>query len=541
MNGALNIESLKRALNEIVQRHEVLRTRYVVENELPIQLITEEVEIALPVEDLTGLPDEAQEAAVRRMAIENGRHVFNLETGPVFRASLLKLDEQDHVLLLNTHHIVSDGWSIWQFVRELAALYEAFATGKPSPLAELRIQYADFAIWQRSWMQSDIYNKQLAYWRKQLDGATATLELPTDRVRPANPSYRGSICRVVYPRSLTDKLNELSRREGVTLFMTLMAAYQTLLFRYSGQEDLTVGSPIANRIHAEIEDLIGFFVNTLVIRGNLSGNPTFRELLQRVRDTALGAYTNQDLPFEKLVEELQPERDLGRLPLFQVWFVLQNAPRSAFQLSGVDIAAMDVHNGTSKFDIGMFMVDKPEGLVANVEYSTEIFDHSTIQRMLGHFGVLLEGIAEAPGCRIGELPLLTPDERQQIVVEWNDTHHAYPRERSLHQFIEEQVERTPDATALIFESQELTYRDLNVRANQLAHRLRKLGVGPEKLVAVCAERSVEMVVGLLGVIKAGGAYVPIDPDYPELAPGRNARRCRASCATHAGTFARLAA
>src|SRR5580704_10387154 len=514
LNGALNIESLKRALNEIVQRHEVLRTRYVVENELPVQLITDEVEIALPVEDLTDLPDEAQQSAVRRMAIENGRHVFNLETGPVFRASLLKLGEQDHALLLNTHHIVSDGWSIWQFVRELAALYEAFTTDKPSPLAELRIQYADFAIWQRSWMQSDMYNKQLAYWRKQLDGATATLELPTDRVRPANPSYRGSTCRVVYPRSLTDKLNELSRREGVTLFMTLIAAYQTLLFRYSGQEDLSVGSPIANRIHAEIEDLIGFFVNTLVIRGNLSGNPTFRELSQRVRDTALGAYTNQDLPFEKLVEELQPERDLSRLPLFQVWFVLQNAPRSAFQLSGIEIAAMDVHNGTSKFDIGMFMVEKPEGLVANVEYSTEIFDDRTIQRMVGHFGVLLEAIAEDPSRRIGELPLLTAEERRQIVVEWNDTHHAFPRERSLHQFIEEQVERTPDAPALIFESQELSYRELNARANQLAHRLRGLGVGPEKLVAICAERSVEMVVGLLGVMKAGGAYVPIDPDYP---------------------------
>ena len=271
LNGGLSIESLKRALNEIVQRHEVLRTRYVVENELPIQVITREVEIALPIEDLTGLPDVAQEPAVRRMAVENGRHVFNLETGPVFRASLLKLGDQDHVLLLNTHHIVSDGWSIWQFVRELAALYEAFTAGKPSPLPELRIQYVDFAVWQRSWMQSDIYKHQLAYWKTQLDGATATLELPTDRPRSANPSYRGSTCRVVSPRSLTDKLDELSRREGVTLFMTLMAAYQALLFRYSGQEDLTVGSPIANRIHAEIEDLIGFFVNTLVIRGDLSG------------------------------------------------------------------------------------------------------------------------------------------------------------------------------------------------------------------------------------------------------------------------------
>jgi amino acid adenylation domain-containing protein len=515
LSGALNVEALKRALNEIVRRHEVLRTRYVVVDDMPVQVIADEVTIEIPIEDLSGLPGGAQESEVRRMAIENGRHVFNLQTGPVLRASLLKLGEQEHVLLLNTHHIVSDGWSIWQFVRELAALYEAFMAGKPSPLPELRIQYADFAVWQRSWMESEIYNDQLSYWRNQLDGAPATLELPTDHPHRAVPSYRGSTCRVVYPRSLTDKLNELSRREGATLFMTLMAAYQALLFRYSGQEDFTVGSAIANRIHIEIEDLIGFFVNTLVLRGDLSGNPTFRELLQRVRNTALGAYSNQDLPFEKLVEELQPERDLGRLPLFQVWFVLQNAPRTAFQLSGIDITAMDVHNGTSKFDIGMFMVEKPEGLIATLEYSTEMFDDSTIQRMMEHFRVLLEAIAEDPDRRIGELPLLTEQERRQVVVEWNDTHQDFLREHVLHEFTEKQAERTPDAPAIVFGDQWLTYGELNARANQVAHYLMKQGARPEVLVGIYCERSADMLVGILGVLKAGSAYVPLDPNYPK--------------------------
>ena len=515
LSGSLNVEALKRSLNEIVRRHEVLRTRYVVLDDMPVQVIADEVTIEIPIEDLSGLPGGAQESEVRRMAIENGRHVFNLQTGPVLRASLLKLGEQEHVLLLNTHHIVSDGWSIWQFVRELAALYEAFMDGKPSPLPELRIQYADFAVWQRSWMESEIYNDQLSYWRKQLDGAPATLELPTDHPHRAVPSYRGSTCRVVYPRSLTDKLNELSRREGATLFMTLMAAYQALLFRYSGQEDFTVGSAIANRIHIEIEDLIGFFVNTLVLRGDLSGNPSFRELLQRVRNTALGAYSNQDLPFEKLVEELQPERDLGRLPLFQVWFVLQNAPRTAFQLSGIDITAMDVHNGTSKFDIGMFMVEKPEGLIATLEYSTEMFDDSTIQRMMEHFRILLEAIAEDPDRRIGELPLLTEQERRQVVVEWNDTHQDFLREHVLHEFTEKQAERTPDAPAIVFGDQRLTYGELNARANQVAHYLMKRGACPEALVGIYCERSADMLVGILGVLKAGSAYVPLDPNYPK--------------------------
>jgi amino acid adenylation domain-containing protein/FkbH-like protein len=514
LKGVLHTELLENALNEIIRRHEILRTTYVLQNDRPVQNIAAELTIEVELEDLSTLPRSVQDDAVSGMAIEKGRHTFNLRTGPLLRASLLRLGDEEHILLLNMHHIVTDGWSIWQFVRELAVLYEAFLSGTPTSLRELPIQYADFAVWQRNWFQDEILERQLSYWRQQLEGAADTLELPTDHPRPAVQTYRGTTHRIIYPRVLTDTLNELSRREGVTLFMTLLAAYQTLLFRYSGQEDISVGSPIANRSHSELEGLIGFFVNSVVMRTDLSGNPTFRDVLHRVRAIALGAYSNQDLPFERLVEELRPERDMSRTPLFQVWFALQNSPRTAFELPGIQISGMDIHNGTSKFDLGLFMVEKPEGLVCTVEYSTDLLEAATIQRMLCHLQILLESVVEDPEGRIGELPLLPAKERQQILLESNDTYQAFPRNRSLHEFIEQQVELTPDAPALVFESEQLSYRELNGRANQLAHRLRKLGVGPEKLVAICANRSIEMVVGLLGTMKAGGAYVPLDPEHP---------------------------
>ena len=514
LSGELDVEALEKALNEIIRRHEVLRTVYVLEGDKPVQIISSELRIGLPVQDLTHVSTELQEAAVRQEALDSGRHVFNLQTGPVIRASLLKLGQQDHVLLLNTHHIANDGWSIWQFGNELAPLYEAFRDHQPSPLSDLPVQYGDFAAWQQSWLQGENLSRQLDYWTRQLAGAPETLELPTDFRRPSVLSLKGTTEKAVFPRELVDRLNDLSRQHGVTLFMTLLAAYQTLLYRYTHQEDIVVGSPIASRNRTEIEDLIGFFVNTLVMRTDLSGNPTFVELLERVRATALGAYSNQDLPFEKLVEALQPERELGRIPLFQVWFVLQNAPKISLRLPGLELRGMDVHNGTAKFDLGLFTVEKPDGLYCSVEYSTDLFEARTIQRFLGHFRVLLEAIVEDPEGHISELPILTEAERQQVVETWNATSHSYPLERPLHQFIEDQADQTPDVSALQFESQKLTYRQLNARANQLAHRLRKMGVGPDRLVAVCAERSVEMVVALLGTIKAGGAYVPIDPDYP---------------------------
>ena len=512
--GQLNFHALVRALNEIVRRHEVLRTTFELRETQPVEVIAPQLELEVPVSDLTGLTPEAQQAAVRRLAIEGAKEIFNLERGPLFRASLLRLAAEEHVLLLNMHHIVSDGWSLWQFIRELGPLYGAFSEGKPSPLPDLPIQYADYAVWQREWMSGELLDEHLAYWTKQLEGAPRVLELPSDRVRPPVESYRGATLTQKFPLALLDELRALSKNEGATLFMTLLAAYQVLLERYTGQEDVVVGSPIANRTRAEIEELIGFFVNALVLRTDLSGNPSFRELLGRVRSVALDAYAHQDLPFEKLVERLQPERDLSRSPLFQVWFALQNAPRAEFKLAGLDLRSLEVHNGTSKFDLGLFVVEKPDGLSCMVEYSTDLFDESTIERLLGHFRTLLEAIAANPDQPIGRLPILTAPERQQLVIEWNQTDVEYPRTLCLHPAIEQQVERTPDAPAVVFEGEQLTYSELNARANQLAHRLRKLGVGPGVLAGICAERSLEMVIGLLGILKAGGAYVPLDPDHP---------------------------
>ncbi len=514
MTGRLDFEALQGALNEIVGRHEVLRTTFSADDNRPVQVIAPELTLDIGVLDLTRMAEEEQRAAVSRLAIEGAKAIFDLKTGPLFRANLLRLSERDHVLLMNMHHIVSDGWSMWQFIRELAAIYGAYEKGKPSPLPALTIQYADYAVWQRNWMHGEVLEQHLNYWKEQLAGAATTFELPADRVRPPIQTYRGTTKRVKFSPELLKKLKNLSGNEGATLFMTLLAAYQTLLYRYTGQEDMVVGTPIANRNRAEIEELIGFFVNALVMRTDLSGAPTFRTLLQRVRSVSLEAYAHQDLPFERLVEALAPERDLTRTPLFQVWFALQNAPRAEFKLPGLELRSIDVHNGTSKFDLGLFVVEKPDGLHCMVEYSTDLFDSQTIDRFIGHFEVLLESISANPDQAIGDLPILTPAERQQVVVDWNRTEVEYPRTRSLHQFIEEQAEKTPDAPALVFESKQLTYRELNARANQLAHYLRKQGVGPEVLVGICAERSLEMVIGLLGIVKAGGAYVPLDPDHP---------------------------
>jgi amino acid adenylation domain-containing protein len=514
MKGALRCDALQHALNQVVQRHEVFRTTFAAVDGMPYQVIAAERTLEVPVVDLGTVPAESQDAEVQRLMSEGVRQPFDLQNGPVFRASLLRLNEREHVLLLNSHHIANDGWSLWQFMNELGEFYGAFCTSRPPSLPELPVQYADFAAWQRNWMDGEVLEEQLSYWKSKLAGAPDKLEFPTDRPRPAALSYRGATQRFAFPRSLSDKLKELSLVEGTTLYMTLLAAYNVLLFRYTGQEDLVVGSPIANRTRSDIEGLIGFFVNTMVMRTDVSGNPTFRELLQRVRESALGAYAHQDVPFEKVVEVLRPERYLGRIPLFNVWFALQNAPRMVFQLPGLELSSVDVHNGTSKFDFGFFAFERPDGLQCLVEYSTELFDAATIRRLLENFCALLEGIVEAPEQRITDLPLLTRRERDQVVLEWNATAHDYPRERCLHQFIEEQAQRIPTSTALVFESQRLTYQELNERANRLAHRLRKLGAGPEKFIAICVERSIEMVVGLLAIVKAGAAYVPLDPDNP---------------------------
>jgi aspartate racemase len=511
--GPLDVGALHESLEEIVRRHEVLRTTFAAVDGTPVQTIAPSLELGLPLEDLTALPRAARGAEARRIVREEARRPFDLAQGPLFRAKLLGLGQEEHVLLVGMHHIVSDGWSLGIFWRELGALYEAFSEGKPSPLPDPPIQYADYAVWQRRRLTGEVLDEQLGYWRRRL-ADVPTLELPTDRPRPAVQTHRGARQKLELSEWLTERLKDLSRQEGVTLFMVLLAAFQVLLSRYSGQDDVAIGTPIANRNRAETEGLIGFFVNTLVMRTDLSGEPSFRALLGRVREVALGAYANQDLPFERLVEELQPTRDPSQSPLFQVAFALQNVPTAPRQLAGLTTARMDVDNQTATFDLTLFMWEKPEGLRGTLEYNTDLFDAASIARMLGNFHTLLEGVVADPEQRISELELLTEAERDQLLVGWNGAQTLYPKHRCIHELFEEQAERSPDAVAVLFEERRLSYRSLNERANQLARHLRRLGVGPEVRVGLCVERSPEMVVAMLGILKAGGAYVPLDPSYP---------------------------
>jgi amino acid adenylation domain-containing protein len=442
------------------------------------------------------------------------RQPFDLAEGPLLRARLLRLAEEEHIALLVMHHIIADGWSMGVLIGEVAALYEALSAGRASPLPELPIQYVDFALWQREWLRGEALERHLAYWEQQLGGHRAVLELPTDRPRPRLQTSRGATYSFVLSKRLVERLKALSHQEGVTLFMTLLAAFQILLYRYSGQEEIRLGSPIANRNRAEIEDLIGFFVNTLVLRTDLSGNPSFRELLKRVREVTLGAYAHQDLPFEMLVEKLRPERQMNHSPLFQVVFALNNAPVESIKLPGLSFSPLEINTGTAKFDLTLLMAEEPEGLDGVLEYNTDLFDAATIARLATHFQTLLAAVITNPRHPIATLPLLTEQERHQLLVEWNRTRTAYPAHSTIDQLFEAQAELTPDAIALVCEDLQLSYRELNERANQLAHFLRRLGVGPETVVALCLERSVEMVIGLLAILKAGGAYLPLDPAYP---------------------------
>ncbi|MBN1993050.1 MAG: amino acid adenylation domain-containing protein [Anaerolineae bacterium] len=524
LSGPLQVDALAHSLNQLAQRHAALRTTFTVVNGEPAQRIAPTLTLPLPVVDLSQLPAAEREIEAHRLATAESRQPFDLGRGPLWRTTLLRLAEQEHIFLLTLHHLVSDGWSRKIMFQDLSTLYRACAAGQPSPLANLPLQYADFALWQRQWLaarpESDDFplRPQLDYWRQQLDDLP-TLQLPTDRPRPTTQTFRGATYTFVLPGSLAESLRVLSQQEGVTLFMTLLAAFQTLLHRYTSQLDIPVGSPIANRRHREVENLIGFFVNTLVLRADLSGNPTFRELLARVRQVALDAYAQQDLPFDQLVEVLQPERDPGRHPLFQVMFSWQNEPPlQALALPGLTAAWLPVDPGAAQFDLSLELIQESEGLSGAFEYNTDLFDPPTIARLAGHFQMLLKGIVARPDERLSDLPLLSQVERHQLLVEWNGlASYISPPARCLHKLFESQAERTPAAVAVIclgHQAPELTYRELNRRANQLAHYLQKLGVGPETPVGLCFERSPEMVVSLLGILKAGGAYLPLDPDYP---------------------------
>jgi amino acid adenylation domain-containing protein len=529
LTGKLDLAALEQTLNEIVRRHEVLHTTFPMLDGQPVQLIAPAQPIHLPIHDLSELPGDEREAETQRRVHEEALRPFDLARGPLLRIQLLRLADDEHVLLVTMHHIISDGWSLGIFVNELGKLYEAFAAHMPSPLPELPIQYADFAAWQRKHVQGDLLDSQLAYWRAQLGSDLPVLALPTDQPRPSVQTFRGTSYSFTLPQFLSEQIKALSQQTGTTLFMTLLAAFKTLLYRYSGQADIVVGTLIAGRTRAEIEGLIGFFLNTLALRSDLSGNPSYRALLEHIREATLGAYAHQDLPVERLIEALQPERNLSHNPLFQVMFVLQNAPLGALELPGLTIKLLNRKKQNSAFDLTLYMVDADQRLSGSLEYSTDLFDDAMIARMLGHFQTLLEGIVAQPDQRLLDLPLLSAEQRRQILVDWNDTARVVPQDRGIHELIAAQATRTPDAIALVYETKDerrrtngesascvlhLTYAELDRRANQLAWHLRGLGIGPDIPVGICVARSPALLIGLLGILKAGGAYLPLDPHYP---------------------------
>ena len=518
MDGALNIDALERTLREIVRRHEVLRTSFVTVEGKPVQVIRPEAhadKFCLPLVDLSSLPEALREAEAKRLTQDEAARPFDLAAGSLLRTTVLRLDDQQHIALLTFHHIVSDGWSMGVLVKEVAALYNAYSQGQESPLAELPVQYADYAVWQREWLQGEVLDQQIGYWKQQLEGAPELLELPTDRPRPAVQTHHGASVGMVLSPELTAKVRELCRAEGATLFMLLLAVFKVLLARYTGQEDISVGTPIAGRNRVETEGLIGFFVNTLVLRTDLSGNPTVHELVRRVREVALGAYAHQELPFEKLVDELQVERSLSHTPLFQVVFALQNAGQDVLELPGLSLSAAGETSDVAKFDLMLSLSESDEAISGALQYNTDLFDATTIKRMLMHFQTLLESIITNPNQTVASLPMLADSERQLILHNWNDTERPFPSDLCVHQLFEAQVLASPDSIALICDDLQLSYRELNHRANQLAHHLRRLGVGMESAVAILMERNADLIVSLLAILKAGGCYLPLDPDYPQ--------------------------
>ena len=513
--GPLNVPQLEQALAEIICRHEVLRTTFPANADgQPHQRIAALQLITLPVEDLRTLPPAVRQNKYEQLIAAGARRPFNLAAGPLLRVQLLRLADEEAALLLCLHHIITDGWSIGVFARELSELYGAGVNNRPSLLPPLPIQYADYAGWQREWLRGTVLDRQLAFWKQQLAGSSLVLELPADQPRPPTQSYHGATLAFELPKRLSDALENLSRREGATLFMTLLAAFQVLLHRYSGQDDIIVGTPIAGRNRVETEGLIGFFVNTVLLRGDLSGNPSFRQLLQQIRVKALGAFAHQDIPFEKLVEELRPTRDMSRPALCQVMLVFQNTLAPVYRLPGVTATPEPVNTGTAKFDLGIELWQTDRGLSGALQYCTALFNEARMRRMVGHFETLLDGIGANPDARVGDLPLLTPAERQCVLVDWTATAREYPPNACVHELFEAQVRRTPAAVAAVFGAETMTYRQLNQQADQLAAWLREQGVGPEQLVGLNIDRSLEMLIAVLGVGKAGGAYLPLDPMFP---------------------------
>ena len=513
MRGPLNVTALQRSLDLLLVRHQVLRTRFVDNGGEPVQVISSAATVPLPLVDLTACAASERTVRAREVAGEHARRPFDLENGPMLRAQLLRLAHDEHWLLLNVHHIAFDGWSASVFERELSLAYDAFVAGGEPDLPALPIRYADFAAWQRRWLTGAVLQRQLGYWKQRL-ADMAPLELPTDRLRSAQPTYAGEQFGCDIPEALVTAIKALGAREGATLFMTLLAILQVLLGRYCGQRDVAVGTPAAGRGRVELERLVGFFVNTLVLRTDLSGSPSFREVLRRVRATALDAYDHQDVPFERLVEDLGAPRDPGRHPLFQVLFAVQNAPEAPLTLHALEVERLSTGSHGAKFDLTLTARERGPALRLTWHYATDLFDAATIERMAGHFTTLLRAAAADPDAPVLELPMLSTSERRQLLIDWNRTAVPYPRDRCIQELFETAAARAANAVALVEVDRQLSYGELDARANQLAHHLIALGVRADVLVGVCLERSVDLVVALLAILKAGGAYVPLDPGYP---------------------------
>jgi amino acid adenylation domain-containing protein len=513
--GPLNVQALFRSISEILRRHEILRTTFPAVDGRPSQFIAPHVQLQLPYVDLQHLSPESRELEMKRLCKEEGRKPFDLAHGPLLRITLLKLSETEHVLIQVMHHIIADGLSLGIFNKEMSLMYQAFTCDSPHMLSELPIQYADFAKWQQQSLKDEKVTELLDYWKQHLEGAPAVLEFPLQRERAANHSSQGALHSFAFSRQLTDRLNFLSRRQGVSLFMTLLAGFNSLLYRYTKQCDMVVGCPVANRTRAEVEELVGCFINTLALRTRISADQTFRQLLDQVRETALGGFAHQDCPFEMVVEALQPERSLSHSPLFQVMFVLQTAQGPRLTLGDVEIQSLPLQDCSAEYMLTLSAWESDEGIRGTWLYNKSLFDAETIERLSQHFVIMMEGAVADADSAISELPLLTPDEQQLQLCDWNNTHTEFPSTACFQHLFEAQVERTPDALAVVYGNSRISYRELNSRANQLAHHLRKQGVGPEVLVSLLMNRSIEMLIGLLGILKAGGAYVPLDPSHPK--------------------------
>lgn len=515
IEGELQTSLIEKCLNTIVQRHETLRTIFLKTEQEPLQKILPDLKIKLQHYDLRKSDKKTQQQQIKQIIKKETNKPFELDKSPLLRAALLQLIDKNYQLVLTMHHIISDEWSLAILLHEFASLYKTYALKQPLQLPDLPIQYADFSVWQQTLFTQGTWNQQAQYWKEKLANTNTTLNLPFDHVRPLIPSYRGAIKKLILNKSVAINAFALAKKNNASLFMFLVSVFNILLYRYTQQEDILVGTPIANRNQSEIANLIGFFVNTLILRTDLSGNPTFQTLLERVRQVAIEAYENQNIPFDQLVVALNPERRLNNTPLIQVLFVLQNAPTQSLEIPGLKLALSELYNETAKFDLTFSVGETSEGLSLTVEYSTDLFESTTIQRMINHYCNLLQSAIASPEQTISQLPMLSEQEKNQLLFEWNKTYCALPNNKTISQLFEEQAEKTPNNIAVIYEDQSFTYQEFNEKANQFAHYLRTLNVKPETLVAICMERSLELLISIFGILKAGGAYVPLDPTQPE--------------------------